>query len=168
MPFSMYQVSVPLFARGLNNLAGILRRGEAHAEAKNIEPSVLLAARLYPDMFPLSRQVQVASDTARGCVARLAGMEPPAYDNNEKIFGELLARIEKTLAYINGFKAAQIDGSEERSVTHKMRSGDRTFTGQDYLLGFAQPNFYFHVTTAYDILRHCGVELGKRDYLGWK
>lgn len=163
---SMYQVSAPVLARGLSNLAGILRKGEAHAEAKKIDPSVLLAMRLYPDMFALGRQVQVAADTAKGCVARLAGMEPPTHEDTEKTFPEFLARIDKTLAYMNGFKPAQIDGSEQRSIVLKMRAGEMTFIGQEYLLGFALPNFFFHVTTAYDILRHAGVELSKRDFLG--
>lgn len=173
MPFSLYQLSVPLFTRGLNNLSGVLRKGEAHAEAKKLDQAALLAFRLYPDMFNFTRQIQVAADAAKGCVARLAGMEPPVYEDNERTFAELLARVDKTIAYISGFKAAQIDDSEKhdsekRPIVLKLRAGEMTFTAEDFLLGFAQPNFYFHVTTAYDILRHNGVELGKRDFLGWK
>jgi uncharacterized protein len=166
MTLSMYQASVPVFARGLENLAAILAKGAAHAEAKKIEPSVFINARLAPDMFPLSRQVQIASDAAKGCIARLAGAEVPSYPDTESTFPELRERIAKTVAFVQGFTAAQIDGSEERSVTLKMRSGDMAFRGQDYLLKLALPNFFFHVTTAYDILRHNGVEVGKMDYLG--
>lgn len=168
MPFSMYQLSVPLFTRGLNNLADILRLGEAHAETKKLDQAVLLTYRLYPDMFSFTRQIHVAADSAKGCIARLAGVEAPVYEDNEKTFAELIARVDKTIAYLGGFKPAQIDGSETRTIVMKMRTGDMTFTGEDFLLGFAQPNFYFHFTTAYDILRHNGVELGKRHFLGWK
>jgi hypothetical protein len=166
MTLSMYQASVPVFARGLENLAAILAKAAGHAEAKKIDPAVFLGARLAPDMFPFSRQVQIASDAAKGSVARLAGVEVPSYPDTETTFPELQERIAKTLAFVKGFTASQIDGSEDRIVTLKMRNEDRQFRGQDYLLKLALPNFFFHVTTAYDILRHNGVELGKLDYLG--
>jgi hypothetical protein len=162
----MYQASVPVFARGLESLSAILAKGATHAEAKKIEPAVFVNARLAPDMFPFSRQIQIASDAAKGCVARLAGAEVPSYPDTESTFAELEARIAKTLAFVKGFTAAQVDGSEERSVVLKMRSGEMTFRGQDYLFKLTLPNFYFHITTAYDILRHNGVEVGKMDYLG--
>ena len=166
MPLSMYQASVPVFVRGLEGLSAILAKAAAHAETKAIEPGVFINARLAPDMFPLSRQVQIASDAAKGCVARLAAVEVPSYPDTETTFLELQERIAKTAAFAKGFTPAQIDGSEERTVTLKMRSGDLTFRGQDYLLKVALPNFFFHVTTTYAILRHNGVELGKMDYLG--
>ncbi len=166
MTLSMYQASVPVFVRGLENLSTILAKGAAHAEAKKIEPAVFVNARLAPDMFPLSRQIQIASDAAKGCVARLAGAEVPSWPDTETTFPGLEARVAKTIAFVKGFTATQIDGSEERSVLLKMRSGDMTFRGQDYLFKLTLPNFYFHITTAYDILRHNGVEVGKMDYLG--
>jgi len=166
MKISMYQASVPVLKRMLNNLADILQKGAAHAEAKKIDPAVLIAGRLYPDMFALARQVQTATDTAKGCAARLAGKEIPKYEDNEATFPELVARVKKTVAFLDTCKPEQIDGTEDKSITLKMRSGDLTFTGIAYLLHFALPNFYFHVTTAYDILRHNGVELGKLDFLG--
>lgn len=166
MTISMYQASVPVFNRMLNNLAAVLEKGAAHAAAKKIDPAVLVNSRLYPDMFPLSKQIQIAADTAKGCVARLAGQEPPKYEDNEAAFAELVARINKTVAYVNTFKPGQIDGSEGKTITLQMRSGPLTFLGMPYLLDFVYPNFYFHVTTAYDILRHSGVEVGKQDFLG--
>jgi hypothetical protein len=162
----MYQASAPRFASMLGNLSAILDKGQAYADAKRIEPTVLTACRLYPDMFPLSRQVQIACDTAKGAVARLAGVENPKHDDTEQTFAELKARIAKTVAFINIIQPNQIDGSEEREIVLKLGGRDVKFTGMQYLLGFAHPNFYFHVATAYDILRHNGVELGKRDYLG--
>jgi len=162
----MYQASVPVLVRALENLQAILAKAAAHAEAKKIDPAVFINVRLAPDMFPLSRQVQSASDTAKGCVARLAGAEVPSYPDTETTFPELHERLAKTIAFVKGFTPAQIDGSEERSVVLKLRSGDVTFRGQDYLLTMALPNFFFHVTTAYAILRHNGVEVGKMDYLG--
>ncbi|TXH39228.1 MAG: DUF1993 domain-containing protein [Rhodospirillaceae bacterium] len=166
MTISMYQASVPVLVRQLTNLAAILKKAEDHAEAKKIDPSVFINARLAPDMFALARQVQIASDTAKGCAARLAGVEVPSYADTETTFAELQARISKTLDFLKGIKAEQIDGSEDREVVLKMRSGDVTFRGQPYLLDFALPNLYFHVTTVYAILRHNGVEIGKMDYLG--
>ena len=166
MKISMYQLSVPTFIRMLNNLAAVLDKGAAHAEAKKIDPSVLINARLYPDMLPLTRQVQIAGDTAKGAAARLAGLEPPKYEDTETTFADLKGRIQKTISYLNTFKPEQIDGSEDRTVTLQIRGNPVTFQGMLYLLNQGIPNFYFHVTTAYDILRHCGVELGKADYLG--
>jgi hypothetical protein len=166
MTLSMYQASVPVFLRGLENLAAILAKGAAHAEAKKIDPSVFINARLAPDMLALARQVQIASDAAKGCTARLATAEVPSYPDTETTFPELQARIAKTIDFVKGFTAQRIDGSEERSVTLKIRGEDMKFRGQDYLFKLALPNFYFHVTTTYDILRHNGVELGKMDYLG--
>lgn len=166
MTISMYQASVPVFNRMLNNLAAILEKGAAHAAAKKIDPAVLVNSRLCPDMFPLSKQIQIATDMAKGCVARLAGQEPPKYEDDEAAFADLVARINKTVAYVNTFKPEQIDGSEGKTITLQMRSGPLTFLGMPYLLDFVYPNFYFHVTTAYDILRHSGVEVGKQDFLG--
>jgi uncharacterized protein len=166
MTLSMYQASAPVFIRGLESLSAILNKAAAHAEAKKIDPSVFINARLAPDMFALARQVQIASDAAKGCVARLAGAQVPSYPDTETTFPELIARVATTIAFVKGFAAGQIDGSEDRTVTLKMRGEDRTFRGQVYLFNLALPNFYFHITTAYDILRHNGVELGKGDYLG--
>ncbi|HUK06219.1 MAG TPA: DUF1993 domain-containing protein [Burkholderiales bacterium] len=166
MPISMSQASAPRFAQMLKNLSAILARAQAHCEARKIDPLVLAAARLYPDMFPLARQVQIACDSAKGAVARLAGIEIPKHEDTEKSLEELQARIAKTLDFIAGVTPAQIDGSEEREIVLKLRGRDVSFKGAQFLLGFAWPNFYFHVTTAYDILRHNGVELGKADFLG--
>ena len=166
MPISMYQASAPRFANTLRNLSAILDKAQAHCEAKKIDPLALTQFRLYPDMFPLTRQAQIACDTAKGAVARLAGMEVPKHEDTEQTFAELKARIAKTLDFVESVKPAQIDGSEAREIVLKMRSGDVKFNGMQYLLGHALPNFYFHVTTAYNILRHNGVEIGKRDYIG--
>lgn len=166
MKISMYQASVPVFIHMLKNLAAILQKGVAYAEVKKIEPTVLINSRLYPDMFALVRQIQIASDVAKGCGARLAGLEPPKFEDNETTFPELFARIDKTVAYLETLKPEQIDGSEQRTVTLQIRNRTMTFLGMPFLLNFALPNFYFHVTTAYDILRHCGVEIGKQDFIG--
>ena len=166
MTISMYQASAPRFANTLKNLSAILDKAQAHADAKKIDPRVLTAARLYPDMFPMSRQVQAACDTAKGAVARLAGVEAPAHEDTEQTLEELKARIAKTITFIQSLQPARVDGSEEREVVLKFRSGEVKFKGMQYLLGHALPNFYFHVTTAYNILRHNGVEIGKRDYIG--
>ncbi len=166
MKISMYQASVPTFTLMLNNLSAILEKAAAHAEAKKIDPAVLLNARLYPDMFPLSRQVQIATDNAKGCAARLAGAEPPKYEDNETTFSELIARIRKTAEYLATFKPEQIDGSEDRAITLKFRDTTRKFVGMPYLLNYVLPTIYFHITTAYGILRHNGVEIGKQDFLG--
>jgi len=166
MTISLYTASVPVLVRALSNLSGVLDKAVAHAEARKIDPAVLLNSRLYPDMFALVRQVQIASDNAKGGAARLAGVQPPKYEDNEASFAELQARLEKTIAYLNTFTPEQIDGSEEREVVLTLRSGELKFVGLNYLLGYLLPNFFFHMTTAYAILRHNGVELGKRDFLG--
>jgi hypothetical protein len=166
MKISMYEASIPVFIRISKNLAAILAKGAAYAEAKKIEPAVLVNSRLYPDMFPLSRQIQIASDIAKGCGARLAGREPPKFEDNEITFPELLTRIDKTIAYLETLKPEQISGSEGKTITLKIGNNTLTFLGMPFLLNFALPNFYFHVTTAYDILRHCGVEIGKQDFIG--
>jgi hypothetical protein len=149
-----------------DNLNAILGKGAAYAEARKIEPSVLLNYRLAPDMLPLSRQVQIATDVAKGCAARLAGVEPPRYEDNESSFAELKARVDKTVGFLQGFTPAQIDGSEDKDIQLKVGGRDLQFKGLPYLLNFAHPNVYFHITTAYAILRHAGVELGKMDFLG--
>ncbi|MDD5177454.1 MAG: DUF1993 domain-containing protein [Sterolibacterium sp.] len=166
MTISMYDASAPRFASMLCNLDAILAKAQAHAVAKKIDPAVLLSARLFPDMFPLLKQVQIASDHAKGAVARLAGVDVPKYEDTENSFEELRARLAKTIAFIKSFAAGQIDGSEDRGIAFKLGGHDMAFKGMPYLLGFAWPNFYFHVVTAYNILRHSGVEIGKRDYIG--
>ena len=166
MTISMYQASVPAFIRGLTNLKTILEKAAAHAQAKKIDDAVLVNDRLFPDMLPLSRQVQIASDFARGTSARLAGIEPPSMEDNEKTFSELVARVDKSLVYVKTFTAAQIDGSEGRQITRPVRGQPKTFTGLNYLQQSSLPNFYFHMTTAYAILRHNGVEVGKADFIG--
>ncbi len=166
MSISMYQASVPTLIQALKALSGVLDKGAKHAEAKGIDPAVLLGSRLYPDMFPLTRQVQIASDNAKGPSARLAGMEPPKFDDNEASFADLQARITKTIDFLQTLKPAQIDGSEDRQIVLQMRAGPLEFKGQAYLLHFAMPNFYFHCATVYAILRHTGVEVGKKDFLG--
>ena len=166
MNISMYQASAPRFANTLKNLSAILDKAQAHAEARKIDPLVLTSSRLYPDMFTLQRQVQIACDTAKGAVARLAGVENPKHEDTETTIEELKARIAKTLAFIGTVKAAQIDGSEENEIALKLGTLEVKWKGMQYLLGFAWPNFYFHATTAYAILRHNGVELGKRDFIG--
>jgi hypothetical protein len=162
----MYDATIPPLKRALNNLSHILKKGEEHADAKKIEHAVLLNARLFPDMYPLTRQVQIATDMSKGAAARLAGVEIPKYDDNETTFAELQTRIAKTIAFIDAVKPAQMEGSETRDVGITVRKMELKFTGQSYLLKWVLPNVYFHVTTAYNILRHNGVELGKADYLG--
>ena len=166
MNITMYQASVPRFVNILNNLSAILDKAQAHAEAKKLDPAALTAFRLYPDMFPLTRQVQIACDTAKGAVARLAGVEIPKHEDTEQTLAELKARVAKTVEFIESVKQAAIDGSEAREIVMALRSGEVRLAGLQYLMGFAYPNFYFHVTTAYNILRHNGVEVGKRDFLG--
>jgi hypothetical protein len=162
----MYTASTPRLANTLKNLSAILTKAEAHAEVRKIDPAVLLSARLYPDMFPLTRQVQITGDTAKGAVARLAGMEIPKHEDTEKTFAELQMRIAKVIAFIESVPQSQIEGSEERKITLTLRGQETVFTGLQYLTGFVLPNFYFHAVTTYDILRHSGVEIGKRDFLG--
>ncbi len=166
MTLSMFEAAVPPLARSLRNLAAILAKAAAHAEAKGIDPAVLLQARLYPDMFPLVRQVQIATDIARRGLARLAGVESTSMEDNEAGFDDLIGRIETTLASLEGITPEQIDGTETKPIELPIRGETLRFSGQSFLLFFVLPNVYFHVTTAYDILRHNGVELGKRDFLG--
>ena len=166
MKLSMYEASVPVFIRQLNNLALILEKTAAHADSHKFDAAVLVGARLYPDMLPLSKQVQIASDHAKGAAARLAGLEPPKFDDTESSIAELVARIRKTTTFLETFGPAQIDGSDERPVNVTIRNNTLHFTGAEYLVRYALPNFYFHVTTAYAILRHNGVEIGKKDFLG--
>lgn len=167
MTLSMYQASVPVFKQMLGGLSGVLAKAEAHATARNITPAALLQARLYPDMFPLLRQVQVACDFAKSVSARIAGVEVPGFEDKEESFADLQARIAKTLAFLDGLSAAQIDGSEARQiVTQAGTPKEKIFSGQSYLLNYGLPHFFFHTTTAYAILRHSGVEIGKKDYIG--
>lgn len=166
MTISMHRASVPVFARALRNLIAVLRKGQDFAVERRIDEAVLLGYRLAPDMFPLSRQVQIATDMAKGCVSRLAGVEIPVYDDKEATFGELIARVERCIAYLESFTPAQIDGTEDKTVVLKRPTGDVTYQGLPYLLEYVQPNVCFHCVTAYAILRHCGVPLGKKDYIG--
>lgn len=166
MTISMYSASVPVFVRALNNLTHVLKKGEAHAKARNVEPDVLLQQRLIFDMLPLVKQVQIACDMAARGAARLAGAEPQAFEDNEKTFADVYSRIERAIAYVQSFGPAQIDGSEERPIHLKMRNGEMNFTGIEYLQQFTIPNLFFHCTTAYDILRVAGVEIGKNDFIG--
>lgn len=166
MALSMYDVSVPVFIRALTNLSAILDKGAAHAKAQGTDAAELIQTRLIADMDPLPAQVQRASDSAKGCVARLAGIEIPSFPDDETTFPELQERIAKTIGFLKSIRPDQLEGSETRTVELKLRQGPITFDGKSYLLGFALPNFYFHVTTAYDILRHKGVQIGKMDFLG--
>jgi len=166
MSISMYQASVPVFQRQLGNLDLILDKAAAWAESRKIEGSVLVTARLAPDMFTLARQVQIATDNAKGATARLAGVAPPKFEDNEASFADLKARIAKTLSFIGGISAAQIDGSENREITLSAGPRELQFKGQAYLLEFAMPNFYFHYSMTYAILRQNGVDVGKTDFLG--
>jgi uncharacterized protein len=166
MAISMYQASVPAFLQMLNSLSAILGKAEAYAAERKIDPAVLLGYRLAPDMFPLARQVQIATDHAKGCSARLAGVDVPKYADDETSFGALRERIARTIEFVEDFRPEDIDGSEERDIALTAGTRELRFKGQQYLVNFALPNFYFHVTTAYDILRHCGVPIGKRDFLG--
>jgi hypothetical protein len=165
MAISMYRASAPVFLQMLPCLSAVLDKAAAHAAARKIDPTALLQARLYPDMFPLPRQVQIAADFAKGAMARLAGVEPPKYADTEATFDELKARIAKTIDFIKEFKPSQIDGSEERDIVLQMGGQTRNFKGENYLINTVLPNFFFHVTTAYAILRHNGVEIGKTDYM---
>jgi hypothetical protein len=163
---SLYEVSVPVFLRGLDNLAGLLRKGEAHAVEKGIEPNTLLRAQLAPDMFNLVRQVQSVSDSAKAGGARLAGMPVPSFADTETTFADLFERIAKTVQFLEGIKPADIDGDASRQISVKLRADEHQFTRVQYLTTFALPNFFFHIATAYDVMRNQGVPLGKMDYLG--
>ncbi len=162
----MYAMSVPIYVKTLGSLSTILDKAAAHAEARKIDPAVLLAARLFPDMFPLTRQVQLASDFAKGSVSRLVGREPPKYEDNETTIAQLKDRIARTIELLRGFSENDLAGAESREVVLKIRDQVHTYQGLQYLSHVALPNFFFHATTAYDILRHNGVELGKRDFIG--
>ena len=166
MTISMYQASVPPFIRALNNLAAILEKGAAHAQARSIDEAALLNSRLYIDMFPLTRQVQLATDTARSGAGRLASVDFPVYEDKEATFKDLVQRVRNTVAYLETLKPAQIDGGEEKTITWQSRSSSKSMAGLPYLMSHLLPNVHFHVTTAYAILRHNGVELGKKDFLG--
>jgi hypothetical protein len=166
MAFSMYQAAVPAFLQVLDNLSAILDKAEAHCTARKIAPEALLQFRLYPDMLPLVKQVQIATDAAKGLMARLAGVEVPSYPDTETTFDELRARLAKTIDFVKSFKPEQLEGSESRTVILKIGGTERSFVGDQYLVNFVLPNVFFHVSIAYAILRHCGVELGKKDFLG--
>lgn len=163
---SMYSASIPALKRGLDSLATILDKAENHATTRKIDPAVLLGARLYPDMFPLIKQVQIATDNAKGCAARLTGREVPRYKDTETSFTELIERIAWTIAFLDTVGPEQIDGSENRDVSLQAGGQNYEFKGLAYLTGWVLPNFYFHVATAYAILRHNGVEIAKKDLLG--
>ncbi|WP_339516665.1 DUF1993 domain-containing protein [Pseudomonas sp. RL_15y_Pfl2_60] len=166
MSLSMYQASVPVFIRMLSNLDAILDKALAHAEAGGFDSTVLVNARLAPDMYPLARQIQIATDAVKGCVARLAGVDVPSYADSEASIAELKERIAKTQAFVQTFKPEQIDGSEDKTINIKLPSRELSFDGQMFLLHFALPNFYFHISCSYAILRHNGVKIGKMDFLG--
>lgn len=166
MSMSLHQATVPVFVRTLTNLRAVLEKAKAHALDHKIEESVFVSARLYPDMLPLSSQVQIATDIARGTAARLAGAEPPSYEDNEQTFDDLVLRIDRTIEFMNGLDAKAFDGAETRELIRPVRGRPHTFTGLNYLQQFGVPNVYFHTATAYGILRHNGVVLGKPDYLG--
>ena len=162
----MYQASVPQFVNILGSLSNILDKAQAHVDARKLDPAALTDYRLFPDMLPMKSQVQIACDTAKGAVARLAGVEIPVHEDTEKSLVDLKARIAKAVAFIQTVKPQQIDGTEDREIVIKRGEKESRYTGMQFLLGRALPNFYFHVTTAYNILRHNGIEIGKRDYLG--
>ncbi|MBM2812821.1 MAG: hypothetical protein HW416_3580 [Chloroflexi bacterium] len=166
MIISMYQASVPRFVSILTNLSAILDKAQVHIEERKIDPSTLTTYRLFPDMLPMTRQVQIACDSAKGAVARLAGVEIPKHEDTEQTFAELKARIAKTIEFVQSIKPAQLDGTEDKDITLKIGGKDTTLKGMQFLLDRALPNIYFHATTTYNILRHNGVEIGKRDYLG--
>lgn len=166
MNITMYQATVPTCVRALNSLAEILRKAAAYAETRKIDPKVLLLTRLFPDMFPLSTQIHIANDAARGGAARLAGAEVPAFETKERTLAEWIAETERSVAYIQTLKAAQFEGSEDRTITWQTRSSTKSMQGTAYLFHHVLPNLFFHVATAYDILRQAGLELGKQDYLG--
>lgn len=167
MAIAMYQITVPVFTQKLNNLVTILEKAAAFEETKKLDASILPNSRLAPDMFALARQVQIVSDAVKGALARLAGIEPPSWVDDEKTIAELIGRVQKTIDYTNGFTPAQIDGAETKTIELKYPGGHEfTFVGMDFLQKMVLPNFYFHLTTAYNILRHNGVPLGKGDFLG--
>ncbi|KTD33652.1 hypothetical protein Lmor_1964 [Legionella moravica] len=166
MSLSMHQMTIPVFIRMLNNTSIILKKAVSHCDNNQIDPAEWLNARLAPDMFPLIRQIQIATDTAKGCASRLAGIEIPVYADNETSFAELEDRIKKTIHFLESVSSSQIDGSENREVTLKTHQNELHFKGLDYVNHFALPNFYFHISMTYAILRHLGLAIGKTDYLG--
>ena len=166
MTFSIYDASIPPMIRMFESLSKILDKAVAQAKSEDKDPNSLLEARLAPDMHPLTRQIQIASDAAKGCAARLAQIEPPAMPDTEATFPELHARIAKTVEFLKSVKREQVEGAEDRTITLKFPQGEMNFSGRDFVTQFALPNFYFHVTTAYDLLRHKGINIGKMDYLG--
>jgi hypothetical protein len=166
MAISMYQISLPIFVRQLNGLAGCMKKAQAVYAEKKYDESTLLSCRFYPDMFSFAKQVQIATDHARNCAALLAGLEAPKYEDNETSLAQLIARVEKTIAYLKTIKPEQVDGAEGKTVIVKMRDREMNFTGLELLQNRSMPNFYFHTTTAYDLIRHNGVEIGKRDFMG--
>ncbi len=166
MTISMYAASIPVVRQQLGSLAGVLSKAASHAAAHKIDPTVLLQSRLYPNMLPLTKQVQIATDFSKGTCARLAGVEPPKFEDNEQSFEALQERISNTLAFLDTLSAEQINGSEERDISLSFGTATHQFKGMPYLLHYAMPQLIFHVTTAYAILRHNGVELGKRDFVG--
>lgn len=166
MSLSLSAASVPVLARALRNLSAVLAKGEEDAKARNIDPAIFLAARLAPDMFPLTRQVQIATDVAKATVARIAGVDIPAFPDTETSFAELRDRIARVVAFIEGVDAAAIDAGHDRAITLKAGERELSFTGYTFLFFFGLPNVFFHAATAYDILRHNGVKLGKADFLG--
>lgn len=166
MTISMYQSSAPVFAKMLGNMKGILQKAAAHAQTKKIDESAFLTARLFPDMLTFTTQVHIATDFARGTCARLAGAEPPAIENTEKSIAELISRVDRSIDYVKSLKAGDIDGSEGREIVRQIRGEPVKFTGQNYLLKYALPNFYFHMSMAYALLREGGVDVGKQDFIG--
>ena len=166
MSLSLYDASIPTFLHSLRSLKTILEKAVAHAEARKFDPSVLVSMRLYPDMLPLNRQVQIASDAAKGAAARLSGSEPPKFEDNETTMADLIARVSKTIDYLEGFKPQQFEGDDNRVITIKTPRAAFNFKAADFVRHWALPNFFFHVTTTYALLRHGGVEIGKADYLG--
>jgi hypothetical protein len=165
MALSMYQASVPVFVKYLNGMSRVLDKAAPLVEARKIDPAVLAGLRLYPDMLPFAKQIQIASDNAKGPVARLAGIDVPKFEDTETTLSEFKARIAKTIDFVQSVKPAQLEGSEDRTIVLPVGQNKIEFKGADYLTTFALPNFFFHVTTAYNILRHIGVEIGKRDYM---
>jgi hypothetical protein len=166
MQISMYEVSIPMFLQSLGALRALLEKASAHAEHRKYDSAVLATSRLFPDMLPLINQIQIASDAAKGAAARLAGIDPPKFDDNEKTLPELLARVDKTIEFLTTITPEQLTGSEDRTITVKTRHTSHSFPGLVYLRHWAIPNFFFHATTAYNLLRHNGVEIGKADFLG--
>ncbi|MFT7472628.1 MAG: hypothetical protein ACI8XU_002530 [Kiritimatiellia bacterium] len=166
MSLSMHSASIPYFVRALNNLSTIITKGAAHAQENDIDPSILVTDRLFPDMLPLSRQVQIACDVSKGAAARISGIEAPSHEDNESSFEELIARISKTIEFLNSLPADKVNGTEEKEIKFQAGPYELDFTGATYLSMWALPNIYFHVTTTYNILRHNGVALGKIDYVG--